>query len=147
MKRKQTFNTIFLQDWGTFTNETLVCVAVTEKEILQFMKRNNFRKTLIEQFERKSAPSAGANAFVWTPIGTGCTLLWMDSWLGRREDVNTLVHETNHLIYDISRDKGFKDEPEIQAYQQEYLFKNIWAGITDRRTKFKGLKSRSKKRQ
>ena len=38
MKRKQTFNTIFLQDWGTFTNETLVCVAVTKKEILQFMK-------------------------------------------------------------------------------------------------------------
>jgi hypothetical protein len=147
MKRKQTFNTIFLQDWGTFTNETLVCVAVTKKEILQFMKRNNFRKTLIEQFERKSAPSAGASAFVWNPTGAGCTLLWMDSWLGRREDVNTLVHETNHLIYDISRDKGFEDEPEIQAYQQEYLFKNIWAGIADRCTKFKGLKSRSKKRR
>ncbi|MGA2886348.1 MAG: hypothetical protein ABSE80_14600 [Halobacteriota archaeon] len=142
---KKIFNAIFFQSWGTFTNETLICVAVTKKEILCFMKRNGVKPDLIERFERKADPSSTAAAFTWTPPGFGVTILWMNSWVGDDEDLNTLVHETNHLLYDISRDKGFTNEPEVQAYQQEYLFKNIRKELERRRKKFVIKSNRTKR--
>jgi hypothetical protein len=142
-----TFKTVFLQKWGTFSNETMVCVGVTKSEILADMKRLKVKPELIEAFTRKVGGMESKAAFVWTPPGTGATLLWMDSWSNVAEDMCTLVHETNHLIYDISRDKGFRDEPEIQAYQQEYLFRGIIAELQKRRKKFLGVKSKSSKRK
>jgi hypothetical protein len=134
------FKTAFFQKWGTFTNETLVCVAMTKKEVLAFMKRRKVKPELIEKLDRKLVGIDGKTAFVWTPPDTGCTLLWMDSFSNESEDMCTLVHETNHLVYDIARDKGFQNEPEIQAYQQEYLFRHIVTELQNRWKKF-GVKS------
>lgn len=144
MKRK-IFKAIFIQSWGTFTNETLVCVGVTKLEILKYMKRAKVKPELIKRFEDK-AHNDKAAAFVWTPPNTGCTLLWMGGFCGDDEDIFDIVHETNHLIYDISRDKGFRDEPEIQAYQQEFLFSHILKELRKRYKKFKGVKSKRSKR-
>ena len=137
--KKPKFNTIFIQDWGTFTNETLVCVRASKQEILRYMRANRIKPELIELFEKKPE-RVDASAFVWTPTGTGCTLLWLSGWVGDPDDLDTLVHETNHLVYDIARDKGFQNEPEILAYQQAYLFSGILEKLTAR-------KSRSKKRR
>lgn len=38
---------------------------------------------------------------------------------------DTLVHETNHMVYDIARHHGFLDECEAQAYLQESLFREL----------------------
>ena len=141
--RKPKFNTIFIQDWGTFSNETLVCVNRDKAQILRYMRQTRIKPELIELFEAKSETDAAA--FVWTPRGTGCTLLWLREWAGDPEDLDTLVHETNHLVYDISRDKGFKDEAEIQAYQQAYLFSGILEKLTVRRKRFNVVKSKTKK--
>jgi hypothetical protein len=141
--KSKPFKTIFIQDWGTFTNETLVCVGSSKQEILAFMKANSVKVELIEKFERKPEPKGSSEAFTWSPEGTGCTLLWFRHWSGDPDDLDTLVHETNHLIYDISRDKGFRDEPEIQAYQQAYLFTGILKELTERHTKFLLKKSKS----
>jgi hypothetical protein len=140
------FSTIFMQDWGTFSNETLVCVNRDKAQILRYMKQTQIKPELIELFEAKAETDAAA--FVWTPLRTGCTMLWLRGWTGDPEDLDTLVHETNHLVYDISRDKGFKDEAEIQAYQQAYLFSGILEKLTVRRKRFnavKALKSKTKK--
>jgi hypothetical protein len=137
-----TFKAMFFQKWGTFSNETMVCVGVTKTEILAFMKRGWVKPDLIEAFSRKRGPTEDKCAFVWTPPGTGATVLWMNGFDNDFEDMCTIVHETNHLVYDISRDKGFRDEPEIQAYQQEYLFRNIIAELQKRQKKFKSLRSK-----
>ena len=143
--KKSKFSTIFIQDWGTFSNETLVCVNQDKAQILRYMKQTRIKPYLITLFEAK--PETDALAFVWTPSMTGCTMLWLKTWTGDFKDLDTLVHETNHLIYDISRDKGFKDEAEIQAYQQAYLFSGILEKLTARRKRFKAVKSLSKKRR
>jgi len=143
--KKPKFNTIFIQDWGTFSNETLVCVNVDKAQILRYMKQTRIKHEIIALFEAKS--ETDAQAFVWTPVRTGCTLLWLRTWTGDSEDLDILVHETNHLVFDISRDKGFKDEAEIQAYQQAYLFSEILEKLTKRRAKFKALNSGNKKRK
>jgi hypothetical protein len=142
-KTKQPFSAIFFQQWETFTNETLVCVGVSKEEILQFMKRSKVKDDLIDLFN-KVGPQPGVSGFVWTPKNTGCTLLWLDSFNGRERDMFTLIHETNHLIYDISRDKGYVNEPELQAHQQEFLFKQIWHELQKRYKKF-GVKSSTTK--
>jgi len=141
--KKPKFNAIFIQDWGTFSNETLVCVNVDKAQILRYMRQTHIKPELIDLFETK--PETDAVAYVWTPRGTGCTMLWLQGWTGNPEDLDTLVHETNHLVYDISRDKGFKDESEIQAYQQAYLFSGILEKLTVRRNQFKSVKSKTKK--
>ena len=141
--RKPKFNTIFIQDWGTFSNETLVCVNRDKAQILRYMRQTRIKPELIELFEAKS--ETDSTAFVWMPSDTGCTLLWLREWAGDPEDLDTLVHETNHLVYDISRDKGFKDEAEIQAYQQAYLFSGILEKLTVRRKRFNVVKSKTKK--
>jgi len=132
----KTFKAMFFQTWGTFSNETMICVGVTKAEVKAFMKRVNVQKELLDKFSTMVSVS-GKSAFVWTPPGTGCTLLWMGSFTGSDDDILNLVHETNHLVYDIARDKGFRDEPEINAYQQEFLFKNILQELRKRRKKFK----------
>ena len=144
--KKPKFKATFFQDWGTFSNETLVCVGVDKPEILRYMKLSGVKPDLIAAFTRK-VDSPTASAFVWTPPMTGCTLLWLKRWTGNADDLDDLVHETNHLIYDIARDKGFQNEPEIQAYQQGYLFSGILKTLTERRAKFNGVKSKSKKRK
>jgi hypothetical protein len=143
---KPKFNTIFIQDWGTFSNETLVCVNRDKAQILRYMRQTRVKPELIERFEAK--PESDAEAFVWSPSDMGCTMLWLREWAGDLEDLNTLVHETNHLVFDISRDKGFKEEAEIQAYQQAYLFSGVLEKLTARRKQFnavKALKSKTKK--
>ena len=40
-------------------------------------------------------------------------------------DNGVLVHETNHLIYYLSRYYGFSEETEFQAYLQEHIFNDI----------------------
>jgi hypothetical protein len=124
----------------------MVCVGVTKTEVLKYLRKVNARPDLIKKLEDKRFDTEDKAAFVWTPSNTGCTLLWMSEFLGNDEDMFTLVHETNHLLYDISRDKGFQNEAEINAYQQEYLFKQIWTELKKRKKKF-GIKSSTKKRQ
>lgn len=40
-------------------------------------------------------------------------------------DSGVLVHETNHLVYYLSRYYGFSEETEFQAYLQERIFNDI----------------------
>jgi len=110
----------YLQDWGTFTNETFVVVGMTQKEILADMRRRKFKKDAIEAFSRQNKPNGDETAFVW--VRKGMTLLWLNGWRIDLEHYSTVVHETNHLIWEITRDKGMVEEAEMQAYQQEYLF-------------------------
>jgi len=121
-RKKQPAVKWFIQEWGTLPNETLVVVGLTQKQIVARMKRSKFHKDVVEAFSR-SEPLEDASAWVW--LRQGRTMLWFPEWKNDWEHYNTLLHETNHLVYHIIRDKGMTNEIEAQAYQHEYLFDNI----------------------
>lgn len=127
----------FLQDWGTFRNETFVVVGMGRLEILLAMKRQNFRDDAIKAFENEFRPRDNdpADAFIWTYEGV--SLLWFRDWKIDLEHYGNLVHETNHLVFEMSRDGGYRDELEANAYQQQYL----WLNIIRKMNEFLGVKS------
>lgn len=122
-KVKPQFKYCYVQSWGTYANQTFVVVNMTKAEIVSAMKKRRLDAEAIDAFAR-IASKFGGDALVWTYDGK--TLLWFRGWNNGLEDLGNLTHETNHLIYDVLvKDKGFKDEPEAMAYQQEFLFMAI----------------------
>lgn len=132
----------FLQDWGTYSNQTFVVVGMTLKEIIAAMRRRNFKKSAILSFEKGGRPKSDedAAAFVW--VDGGMSLLWFPEWKLDITHYSDLVHETNHLVFEIARDKGMSEEAEAQAYLQEYL----WNSLIYRLNKFSCVKSKRSKR-
>lgn len=130
----------FVQDWGTYPNETFVVVGLAHKEILAAMRRRKFKKDAISAFAETGRPNKDetASAFAWY---RGPSVLWFPEWQIDLAHYANLVHETNHLVFDAARDKGMRYEPEAQAYQQEYLFSNIVVKLN----KFSGVKSKRKR--
>ena len=123
----------YIQDWGTYTNETMVVVGLSHKEILAALKRLKAAPYVIEQYDTDTADHdySGGYGFVWNAGGR--TLLWLEDWKYDAEHLKTLVHETNHLIYLVLvKNKGFEKEMEAQAYQQQYLFSAILKRLNGR---------------
>jgi hypothetical protein len=119
---------VYFQDWGSYSNETLVVVGMTCKETLSYIKRNDlqfsegFPNKLENFFEsEKGAGCAGACVF-----DQGRSLLYFPRWYNCWDNWETLLHECYHLVYRICmKNKGMENEDEAIAYQLEYLFRNI----------------------
>lgn len=118
---------IFLQDWGPFHQDTLVVVGMNNAEIVKWLRTYANAKGVqkaIEDFEQGGRPNPNDEAFIYHFDGR--TILWLGwNWTGGKEDVCNLVHETNHLLFEVTRNKGMRDECEAQAYLQEWLFDQI----------------------
>ena len=118
----------FIQDWGTYSNQTLVVVGLKDPEVIRLLRRLNRHSA--RAFVRQN-PDYDSAGFVFHHNGR--SLLWLPRWKNTGEDILTLIHETNHLIhYVLNKDKGMGNETEAQAYQQEYLFKNIRGRLNQR---------------
>ena len=116
----------FLQNWGTYSNDTFVCVGMNKKEITEALKKLSASKDIIDRWENKGCDfhEIGSNASVWEE--DGLTLLWFKKWTKTWNDLNVLVHEIYHLIYLVlHKRKGMADEQEGCAYQFEYLFNEM----------------------
>lgn len=123
-KRKpaKTKTLAYIQDWGTYDNETFVVVGMDHKEILAGMAKVGTLPQVLAAYEKVG--SYDFCGFVWNY--QGCTVLWLREWRYDADHLDTLVHETNHLIHDILvKRKDMGGEMEAQAYQQAYLFTNI----------------------
>lgn len=121
----------FIQDWGTYSNQTLVVVGMNHKQIIAKMKQMHLNKEIIQEFDKSGKDKddieliKGANAFCWLDEH-GRSVLSFVKWDGSWVDYDTLVHETYHLVYSIlHKHKNMKKEEEACAYQMEYLFRNI----------------------
>jgi hypothetical protein len=115
----------FIQDWGTYTNETLVIIGMDAEDMLRYVKQNglNFSSGFSEKLRRafKDTNASGRCVF-----DEGRSILWLPSWSNTWEDYDTLIHEIVHLIYRcLCCNKNMGDEDEAQAYQTEYLFRKI----------------------
>lgn len=116
----------YIQDWGTYHNETYVAVGMTHDEIVKDMTKRHFHKGDVLAYQQNVGPSNYEESAAFVYRRGGKTSLWIKEWKGNWEDCGILVHETNHLVHFILGDnKGMFSEIEANAYQQEYLFEQI----------------------
>lgn len=126
---KKTAIKIFIQDWGTFPNETLVCIGGSYEYMIRWLISKKLDADFMiphkEKIEKTILNKDRGLAITTT---SGQSILWLrqykkdnKSW----EDIEVLLHEIHHLIDSVSFQKGFDDECEAKAYQLEYLFRNI----------------------
>jgi len=115
----------FLQDWGTYGNETLVIVGMDAEEIIKHIQRKGFNFTA-------GFPASLRRVFKATSVSARCvfeegrSILWLPSWKDDWENWETLMHEIVHLIHRcLCINKHMDEEDEAQAYQMEYLFRAI----------------------
>ena len=121
---------IFTQDYGTYSDEILVISGITDKKkVFAYLKKIHalvpFAKWILtdwDEFQEKLKKNKGL--FCWNNEVSG-TVLFLhqcgDAW----DFWNTLLHETNHIVFQIAKRKGFETEMEAQAYLQEFLFTSI----------------------
>lgn len=120
-----------MQDWGSYTNETLVIVGTDYDETIHLLHRLGARQFAGVKKEMFTAGHRGCVLHT-----EGATLLWFPEWKNNWEHIDVLVHEISHLIFFVMmQGKGMEDESEAMAYQQEYLFKKIRQNLYDLSTK------------
>lgn len=126
MKKSKKF--AFVQGWGTYSNETLVVVGMGAEEIIHYVHKNDFSfsSDFAEQLRQsfkddEDGPPSGRCVF-----DEGRSMLWLPSWKDDWENWETLMHEIVHLIHRVlCINKFMSKEDEAQAYQMEYLFRNL----------------------
>ncbi len=117
---------IFIQDHGTYSNETVCCFGGTKKDILAYLKRIKATKSAI-QFVSKDFPEKypSENGFI-IYSDNGQTVLWMFPYKNCWKFWDILIHELSHLVdVVLSKQKCMSEETEARAYQIEFLFKTI----------------------
>jgi hypothetical protein len=119
---------IYVQDWGTYNLDTLVCIGTTHEQTKNWIDKNagkGFREAFYKGVDsHKEILEGGASGFVW--YEDGYTILWLNDWVNKWHYHDTLMHECLHLIqFGLIEARGFEGENEAQAYQLEYLVRNI----------------------
>lgn len=120
----------YVQEWGSYTNQTLVCVGMTANEIVSASKKLKSDKEFIDFLDKDIRDEVdklqidGSNGMFTEK--NGASLLWLKVWENTWKSTGVLIHELSHAIYMIlDKSKGMMDEVEAKAYQQEYLFHQI----------------------
>lgn len=130
-KHKKLKSVIYIQHWGTYRDDTIVCINASFKMVLSFLKRvKNCRPEIIKDFESRNESwdehTKNNPAFMLVVKKVKSSYLWLKEWDNSWQAGDNLIHETNHLIYDmLAESKGMGDEREAMAYQQEFLCKSI----------------------
>lgn len=133
MKKRKQKKQYFIQDWGTYSNQTLVVVGMKHEEIVSLMKRLKFDKEGITNFDTESKKEDEADkAFAYTCKGfmwfddQGRSVLWFREWTNDWDHYDTLLHEIYHGVHHLMHlNKKMVKEEEACAYQMEYLFRSI----------------------
>jgi len=119
-------NKIFIQDWGILTNETIVCLGVGYLEIINWCKEKGIAYDFIQS--RKDTiidETTKCNRGFCILFEGQQSLLWLEATTKKWDLVETVAHETHHLVKYIADCKCFNEEKEFQAYLFVYLFRNI----------------------
>ena len=123
---------VFLQDCGIYSNQIIVAIECEKQDILNWLtKQERIKKEAIDWIKGENEAFEifnEMNALVAHNDGKLMLLLKKveDDW----DYLETLLHELNHVVWYIARDRRFRDEMEAQAYLQEYLFHSIRRKLT-----------------
>lgn len=130
-KKKQSKSVIFIQSYGTYSNEMLVLVGVQDKkDIYKFCKKNKvkfeFTKWVLNDFNdwKASIIKRHTALFCCNEDIQGVVVMlrpFEDTW----EYWENLIHELHHAVQHMAKKRMMFEEAEAQAYLLEFLFHNI----------------------
>lgn len=133
---KKTKKFWYLQDGGTYSFQIPVFVGYTIPEVVEVLKKQKGLnpeaiKEFVDGVEMATKSFHGKQGGVWS-TDSGWSILFLPSWEGSWNDIETLVHECFHLTINmLGRGKMMINcssgtiEEEAIAYNQEYLWRNI----------------------
>ena len=125
MKKKILFNI----DCGIFLNNILVSVGNEHKDIYKYIKRVNsgwFLKAFKEDEELFNKCKNNNLAFILlSKEYKGIIILHLNEYKDNFESIKTLCHEIHHIVWEVSKMKGFTEEYEAKAYLFEDLLDKI----------------------
>lgn len=137
MKKNKSKKFWYIQNWGTYSNQTPIFVGYSADEITKELKNKRFeiKKDVIETWQsdiestRKVMSDSNTGA-VW--FKDGLSLLWLPDFKDDWKHLETIIHECFHLVIGIlGREKMMVNfssntiEEEAMAYQHEFLFRSI----------------------
>lgn len=123
-------STIFVQEIVPYHQALVVTVGdAAKKDLIKVAKTQTgfSAKTLAEiasGFSRLSVHQASGGAMV-TAFEDGGYLLTLAEFKDEWGFWEMLIHETNHVVWFLSRHAGFENEIEAQAHLQAWLFRQI----------------------
>jgi hypothetical protein len=120
--------TSFIQDTPLFKTQTFVMIGYTKDELIKKIKKYHDVGEVLSEIEKIDFEHV--SGFV-IETKSKKKLLFIRSYSNQWTDIDTLTHEIHHLVYFISEQFNFKDEPEAQAYLYEYLFHEITAKLNN----------------
>lgn len=122
---------IFVQEYGTYTNQLLVLVGIEDKKkIFDYLKKvkaeAGFSKWVLEDFDgwKEDIKKKNMALFCRNDTVEGTVLVlrsYEDTW----EYWECLMHEIHHIVQHLAKIKGMFEEVEAQAYLFEFLFRSI----------------------
>jgi len=115
---------IYIQDWGTYPNQTLVCSGVNYDSIISYCRKNKI-KIDVSSKEKLLKQSFEINYGLAIVFRDNSSLLWVKDYKNNWFWVENLMHEIHHLVFMLSDNRNMSNEMEAQAYQFCYLFKQI----------------------
>lgn len=124
----------YVQGWGTYKNDTLVCIGMSKPEIILALKRLGDAHLVIpmaNEFKEKFKDRSRNNG--WVFLHDGKTIMGLKPFEDTWTYWETLLHEVAHLVHNVlGKDRCMMDEDEARAYQQEFLFREIRRKLQNR---------------
>ena len=119
---------IWIQDWGTYGEQTLICVGANKKEIVAHLKKTCPKSQFLYCISKFFEIPKGCDGCFWThynPKYRG-SILWLKKLEYTPESISVLSHEVCHAIRRLLiEERNMHNEVEAQCYQTEFLIKNI----------------------
>ena len=117
---------IFIQDWGTYLDKTLVVVNSEFKDVVSFCKSNKIyhrdMKKMLKILKEEMASDCKGSLI---ESDEKRTLLYIRKFDYSWESYSIILHEIHHEVYLWAKKNCMENEMEAQAYQFEYLFNEI----------------------
>ena len=126
MKKKK--YQVFTQPVDIYRHDILVCVGATYDQARgTISKRDKKFRDFLEEYKFCFDKILSGKQLGYTLYEkeTGHMVLIIKKYENNWVYWETLIHELNHIVYDLAVMKSFTDETEAQAYLQEFLFHEI----------------------
>lgn len=121
----------YIQNWGTYSNQTAVCVGMSRQEIVNYLRRIKSPAEMAVRFLERTADfdkhiRNNSDTISKVFYDEGRSILSFADWKNDWQHWDYLVHEITHLVHNIlGHYKNMMDEDEARAYQTEFLFIEI----------------------
>ncbi len=119
---------LWIQDWGTYGEQTLVAIGASKKEILSYLKRHCPKSEFLDNVKSEFEVPKNCDGCFWThynPKFRG-SILWLQSLEFTPHSLGVLAHEICHAVRRLLiEERNMVNEVEAICYQTEYLTKNI----------------------